>query len=274
MTIADAARAPVDPEYVQRCLADRDIDWPTPVVVESTGSTNADVMALALSNAPEGTVIVADEQTAGRGRLGRSWISAPGSGLWVSALVRVPAGGGASPGLLPLLAGVAVADAIGALGVAAVLKWPNDVIVDDPAPAPGRAPLRKLAGILSEGDGSGGVVIGMGVNVSQSAEELPVPQATSLSLEGATVSRSDLLVGILVGLHDALVDLRSTGGTVTMREYRRLCATVGRDVAATLPSGEVLAGRAVDIADDGRLVIDTGSKREYVAAGDVIHATI
>ena len=274
MTIDDAARAPVDPEHVERLLREQGIAWPRPVVVDSTGSTNADVMALAIAGAPEGTVIVADEQTAGRGRLGRSWISAPGSGLWVSALVRVPAGGGVSPGLLPLLAGVAVADAIRVQGVAAVLKWPNDVIIDDPDPAPGRSALRKLAGILSEGDGSGGVVIGMGINVSLSVDELPVPQATSLALEGASVSRSDLLVGILAGLHEALDDLRSTGGTVTMREYRRLCATVGRDVTATLPSGHVLAGRAVDIADDGRLVIDTGAKREYVAAGDVIHATI
>jgi BirA family biotin operon repressor/biotin-[acetyl-CoA-carboxylase] ligase len=268
------ARAPVDPEYVSRRLADRGIDWPVPIVVESTGSTNADLMALALGGAPEGTVIVADEQTAGRGRLGRSWISAPGSGLWVSALVRMPSGSGVGPGLLPLLAGVAVADAIGAHGVEAVLKWPNDVIIDDPHPAPGRAALRKVAGILSEADGSGGVVIGMGVNVSQSADELPVPQASSLRLEGAAVSRSDLLVDILVGLHAALADLRATGGAESMRRYRVLCATVGRDVTATLPSGGVISGHAVGIADDGRLAIQTTAKTEYVAAGDVIHATI
>lgn len=274
MTSADAARAPVDPEYVSRRIAEHGIDWPRPNVVESTGSTNADLMTLAIDGAREGTVIVADEQTAGRGRLGRSWISALGSGLWVSVLVRVPFGGGAGQGLLPLLAGVAVADAIGAHGIEAVLKWPNDVIVDDPDPAPGRAALRKVAGILSEGDGSGGVVIGMGVNVSQSADELPVPQASSLMLEGAVVSRSDLLVDILVGLHSALGDLRATGGAESMRRYRVLCATVGRDVTATLPSGGVISGHAVGIADDGRLAVETAGKTEYVAAGDVIHATI
>ena len=272
MTTDKTAPAPVDPDYVESRLADRGVTWPRPLVVESTGSTNADLMALAKGGAPEGTVIVADEQTAGRGRLGRSWISAPGAGLWLSLLVRVPASTGASPGLLPLLAGVAVADAIGRYGVPAVLKWPNDVVVVDRVD--GRPGLRKLAGILGEGDGSGGVVLGIGVNVSHAVDQLPVPQATSLALEGATVPRSDLLADILTALHAALGDLRSTGGSVTMQEYRRLCATVGRDVTATLPSGEVIVGHAVGIADDGRLAIMTPVKTEYVAAGDVIHATI
>lgn len=274
MTSTEAESAPVDPGYVERLLADRGIAWPRPIVVDSTGSTNADLMVLAIDGAPEGTVIVSDEQTAGRGRLGRAWVSAPGAGLWLSVLVRLPASEGSSPALLPLLAGVAVADAIGRHGVAAVLKWPNDVVVDEAHPAEGRASLRKLAGILSEADGSGGVVIGIGVNVSQSTDALPVAQATSLALEGATVARSDLLVDILTGLNAALIDLRSTGGAVTMQEYRRLCATLGRDVTATLPSGDVIVGHAVAIADDGRLAIATPVKTEYVAAGDVIHATI
>lgn len=272
MSKAGGARGPVDAEYVEARLAERGVHWPRPTVVASLGSTNADVMELAIGGAPEGTVIVADEQTAGRGRLGRAWISAPGAGLWVSVLLRVPSRDGTGPGLLPLLAGVAVAEAIRAQGVSASLKWPNDVIVDDPVP--GRPGLRKVAGILSEGDGSGGVVVGMGVNMSQAADELPVPQATSLALEGADVSRSDLLVEILVGLHAALGDLRATGGTESMRRYRELCATVGREVKANLPSGVVISGRATGIADDGRLAIQTAEKTEYVAAGDVIHATI
>jgi BirA family biotin operon repressor/biotin-[acetyl-CoA-carboxylase] ligase len=265
---------PVDPDYVERRLADREVPWPRPTVLASTGSTNADLLALAAGGAPEGTVVVADEQTAGRGRLGRAWISAPGAGLWFSVLVRVGDAERARAGILPLVAGVAVADAIGRHGVAAVLKWPNDVVVDDHLPDAEGAGLRKLSGLLSEADGAGAVVIGIGVNVSQSSDELPVPGATSLAIEGATVPRSDLLVDILTGLHDALADLRSTGGSVTMQEYRRLCTTVGRDVTATLPSGEVIAGHAVGIADDGRLGIESSGNTVYVAAGDVIHATI
>lgn len=260
----------LDADYVGRRLVDREVPWPPPIVVASTGSTNADLIALAADGAPEGTSIVADEQTAGRGRLGRPWISAPGAGLWLSVLVRVPIDERSSSSLLPLLAGVAVGDAIGRHGVAAVLKWPNDVVVDGPA----GAGLRKVAGILAEGDGLGGVVIGIGVNLTQTRDQLPVPQATSLVLEGAAVPRSDLLVDILTGLHAALVDLRATGGTASMLEYRRLCATVDREVTVALPSGEELVGRATGIADDGRLAVQTAGKTVYVAAGDVIHATI
>lgn len=268
------AALPVDPDDIARRLADLGVPWPAPRVVASTGSTNADLLALAADGLPEGTVVVADEQSAGRGRLARTWVSAPGAGLWFSTLVRVPGSGGSGQSLLPLLAGVAVADAVRCHGVAAMLKWPNDVIVDEGHAQGQRSGLRKLAGILCEADGSGGVVIGIGVNVSQSADELPVPQATSLAIEGAVVLRSDLLVEILAGLHAAVGDLRSCGGSATMHQYRRLCATVGRDVRVSLPSGEVLDGFALGIGDDGRLAIQVAGKSVYVAAGDVIHATI
>lgn len=258
----------LDADYVERRLADRGVPWPMPIAVASTGSTNADLISLAASGAPEGTSIVADEQTAGRGRLGRAWVSAPGAGLWFSVLVRVPADQRSASSLLPLLAGVSVADAIGRHGVAAVLKWPNDVVIDDPGGP------RKVAGILSEGDGAGAVVVGIGVNITQARDQLPVAQATSLALEGAAVPRASLLVDILTGLHTALVDLRATGGAASMLEYRRLCTTINRDVTVTLPSGEELVGRATGIADDGRLAIQLAGNTVYVAAGDVIHATI
>ncbi|MDP1877171.1 MAG: biotin--[acetyl-CoA-carboxylase] ligase [Actinomycetota bacterium] len=261
----------IDPNYVEGRLADREVAWPRPVVVAVLGSTNADLLARAADGLPEGSVLVADEQTAGRGRMGRSWASAPGAGLWCSVLVRFGPDERGAIARLPLLAGVSVAGAVAGLGVPAVLKWPNDVIVEQ---RKRDARSGKLAGILAESDGAGAAVVGIGVNVSQAVDGLPVPDATSLALEGAEVGRADLLVDILTRLHGHLRDLRATGGAETMAEYRRLCITVGRDITASLPSGEVLVGRAIGIADDGRLGIHVSGKTVYVAAGDVIHATI
>ena len=261
----------MDAAQVERRLADREIAWPAPRVLASTGSTNADVLALAREGAPEGTVVVADEQTAGRGRLGREWVSAPGSGLWFSVLVRMPATAGR--GLLPLLAGVAVAEAVRRHGVLAGLKWPNDIVIDGPA-IDGSPGPRKLAGILAESDGEDAVVIGIGVNVNQTAVELPVPVATSLLLEGASVSREELLVDILTGLHTGLTGLRRDGAGFALDSYRGLCLTIGREVVVTLPSGEVARGQATGVGDDGHLHVRTAEKTLSVAAGDVIHATI
>lgn len=273
MSDANESRTPVDPAFVERRLADREVPWPPPIVKDSTGSTNADVMALAAAGAPEGTVVVADEQTAGRGRLGRTWVSAHGAGLWFSVLIRTDPRHAGPTGLLPLAAGVAVADALRRHGVVAVLKWPNDVVIDgdarDGSPGP-----RKLAGILSEADGDAAVVIGIGVNVSQTAAELPIPAATSLQLEGVRATRDGLLIDILTALYTAVEDLRRTGGQATMDEYRRLCVTIGRRVTAMLPSGEQVTGTALEVAADGRLVIETEPETVSVAAGDIIHATI
>jgi BirA family biotin operon repressor/biotin-[acetyl-CoA-carboxylase] ligase len=269
--VSDQLAVPVDAALVERRLADREVPWPRPHATESTGSTNADLLDLARAGAPEGSVVVAGEQTAGRGRLGRAWVSAPGTGLWFSVLVRMPPT--RDRGLLPLLAGVAVVEAARRHGVVAALKWPNDVVIDgdalDGSPGP-----RKLAGILSESDGEDAVVIGIGVNVSQSAADLPVPTATSLLLEGAEVPRDDLLVDILTVLHEQLGDLRREGGAFAMDAYRGLCLTIGRDVVVTLPSGERLEGRAVGVGDDGQLHVRTPEKTVSVAAGDVVHATI
>jgi BirA family biotin operon repressor/biotin-[acetyl-CoA-carboxylase] ligase len=117
-------------------------------------------------------------------------------------------------------------------------------------------------------------VIGIGVNVNQKAEQLPVPIATSLLLEGATVSRDDLLVDILTALHTGLAGLRRDGAGFALDAFRGLCLTIGRDVVVTLPSGEVARGRAVGVGDDGQLHVRTAEKTLSVAAGDVIHATI
>jgi BirA family transcriptional regulator, biotin operon repressor / biotin---[acetyl-CoA-carboxylase] ligase len=269
--VSDESLVPVDGDLIERRLADREVPWPRPHVVESTGSTNADLLELARRGAPEGSVVVADEQTAGRGRLGRPWVSEPGSGLWFSVLVRMAAG--PQRRLLPLLAGVAVAEAARRHGVPAALKWPNDVVVDDDA-FDGSPGPRKLAGILAETDGEEAVVVGIGVNLTQTSAQLPIPAATSMLLEGSVVSRDDLLLDILTVLHGQLSELRRDGSDLVMDAYRQLCVTIGRDVTVTLPSGDHLQGRAIGVGADGQLHVRTAETTVSVAAGDVIHATI
>jgi BirA family biotin operon repressor/biotin-[acetyl-CoA-carboxylase] ligase len=241
--------------------------WTSVSVVPVTGSTNADLLA---RGGPEGQVLVAETQTAGRGRMGRSWVSAVGASLTFSVLLRpssVPAG---RRGWLALLTGVAVASAVRDVsGVAAVLKWPNDVLVGS----------RKLAGILAEQSGDA-VVIGIGLNVATPADALPVSPAglpaTSLLVEGASVSREALLAGILRELerrYTAFRDDPDPARAGLLAEYRALCATLGRTVRVELPGGSVLAGVAEDIDVDGRLLVApaSGAGPVVVSAGDVIH---
>jgi BirA family biotin operon repressor/biotin-[acetyl-CoA-carboxylase] ligase len=224
--------------------------WPV-TVVESTGSTNADLLS---GTAPDGTVLVAETQTAGRGRLGRTWVSPPRAALTFSVLLRPPV----VNGWLPLAAGVAVATAVRDLtGLRAVLKWPNDVLHHQ----------RKLAGILAERSASGAVVLGIGLNVSTTKAELPRPgpgalEPTSLLAEGAPdVAREDLLVAILRSLREP-----------DREEYRALCDTLGRDVRVELPGDRVLEGTAEDIDHDGRLLLRLPSGEiQPVTAGDVVH---
>jgi BirA family biotin operon repressor/biotin-[acetyl-CoA-carboxylase] ligase len=244
--------------------------WTSVEVVTSTGSTNADLLR---RGGPEGQVLVAEEQTAGRGRMGRSWVSQPGASLTFSVLLRPAAVPPARRGWLPLLTGVSVAVAVREVAaVAAVLKWPNDVLIGS----------RKLAGILAEQSGDV-VVIGVGLNVSTQADALPVSsgglRATSLLAEGAQVSREAVLDGILRELEPRYLAFRddpSAGGGALLTEYRALCATLGREVRAELPGGRVLSGVARDIDTSGRLLIaaDDGAPPTPVSAGDVVHVRL
>jgi BirA family transcriptional regulator, biotin operon repressor / biotin---[acetyl-CoA-carboxylase] ligase len=255
--------------------------WTAIDVVASTGSTNADLLARAVAapDSPEGQVLVAEEQTAGRGRLGRTWTSVPGASLTFSVLLRPASVPPDRRGWLSLLTGVAVASAVrsvtggvaGDVGVDAMLKWPNDVLVGD----------RKLAGILIEQspDGSA-VVIGTGLNVATPAAALPVSPvglpATSLLLEGAAVSRETLLLAILGQLADWYVAFRADPDPVRtglLAEYRRLSGTLGQTVRVELPVGRVVTGVATDIDLDGRLLIvgNPGDPPTAVSAGDVVH---
>lgn len=242
--------------------------------VAVTGSTNADLLADAAAGAPEGSVLVADHQLTGRGRLGRQWLTPPGSALAVSVLLRPPAATRDRLGWLPLLTGLAVLDALDVLapGVGATLKWPNDLLVGS---GDGAA---KVAGVLAQalpGPGSGqgragAVVVGVGVNVSTPADELPAGVvATSLAAAGADVDRDELLGVLLARLGER--HRRWLDGTDPLADLRARCSTLGRDVTVDRPGG-ALTGRAVDVDPAGRLLVcRADGTTEAVDAGDVTH---
>jgi len=240
--------------------------------VTETGSTNADVLAAAVAGEPEGLVVVAATQTAGRGRQGRSWQSPPGGGLWMSVLLRPGEGSLAVPaarfGWLPLLAGVALARTVREVaGVDAALKWPNDLLVGD----------AKCAGILAEATGTGAVALGIGLNTTLTAEQLPpvapvgLP-ATSLALAGASVVDNDLLLAALLErLSYGYTGWREAGGdplaSGLRKAYLEICGTIGREVRAILPGRADISGLATTVDNDGRLIV----ANQPVAAGDVLH---
>ena len=243
-------------------------------VVERTGSTNADLLAAARAGAAAGTVLIAEEQTAGRGRLDRSWHSQAGAALTFSVLLRPAGVPPASRGWLPLLTGVAVASALhAATGVDVSLKWPNDVLAA--AGVPGRT--GKLAGILAEQAGDA-IVVGIGLNVSATQDELPPGQATSLWLQGVSdPDRQAIAVAILRELERwywRWVEASPPGDAAASglrAEYLRSCSTLGRDVRVELPGGGALAGRAHDVDSVGRLLVSTDDGVHAVSAGDVVH---
>ena len=249
--------------------------WQRVQVVPETGSTNADLLAAAAGGTAEGEVLAAELQRAGRGRLGRSWASAPGASLTFSVLLRPAAVPAAVLGWLPLLAGVAVATAAGLVtAVAAQLKWPNDVLADG----------RKLAGILAE-TRDAAVVLGIGINVSQQQAQLPGAAATSLLLAQAAQGqpggppgapdRERLLAAVLTELGGRYQAWTAAGGDPDAcglrEEYLRLSATVGREVRVMLPGGRTLTGVAAGVDGLGRLVVRTPAGLAEVSAGDVVH---
>ena len=257
---SEPSRAPLN----QASLASRlPAGWQLTVVAE-TGSTNADLLAAAERGAGDRSVLVAELQTSGRGRLDRGWASPAGAGLTVSVLLRPPVPN-ASWGWLPLIAGLALSRS---LGEQARLKWPNDLVMG--------AEQAKVAGILGESSGEA-VVLGIGLNVSTTADELPVPSATSLELQGhSTLDRGQLLVNLLLGLEAELTRWYDAGGDAVAaglaEDYRARCATIGSEVSVQLPDGAT-AGSAVAVDDLGRLVVQPaeGGEPIVVAAGDVTH---
>ncbi|MFZ4486720.1 MAG: biotin--[acetyl-CoA-carboxylase] ligase [Candidatus Nanopelagicales bacterium] len=272
-------RTGLDRSRLATLLADAGWPLPLPIILETTTSTNAEVARLVQSDAPEGTCVVAEEQTAGRGRQGREWVSPPSAGLWMSVLVRPGEVPRSRWGWLSLMAGLAAHDAVTELGRVPVgLKWPNDLMVTAAGAAPG-TDMRKLGGILSEACGSPdapsgeAVVIGIGINVALTAWELPTPQATSLLVEGGLVDREALLVAILRQLVIRLEQWRNSDPALA-GGYRAACVTLGRTVDVSMPGGRVVHGEAAAIDEDGHLQIISDGKVVSVTAGDVIHATI
>ena len=217
--------------------------------------------------------VVAEEQTAGRGRLDRAWVSPEFGGLWMSVVIRDSDVDPARWTWLPLAAGLAARDAIAEQsGIDVALKWPNDLVLN---PREGQATLGKLGGVLSERlSDVDAFIVGVGINVAITAEELPTPEASSLLVAGGRTDREALLAAVL-GQLDARVSQWRLGDPLLEVDYLRACVSIGRQVSARLPNGEILAGLAADIAPDGALVINTpDGKVLSITAGDVIHATI
>jgi BirA family biotin operon repressor/biotin-[acetyl-CoA-carboxylase] ligase len=247
-------------------------------VLDQVGSTNDALAELVRAgDEPSFSIVLTLNQTAGRGRLGRVWTAPRGKTLAASVLIRpaTVSGSVAFPfGWVPLLAGAAMSASIDALvgGGRTGLKWPNDVQVDG----------LKVCGVLAElAPTSDAVIVGTGVNLTLTGDELPVPTATSLAIAGVT-QRSDELVdlvlerylGTLSELLDRLVaaggDAESSGAHRVVSEW---CRTLGRDVRVSLPGGEDLFGIATGIDLTGRLLVRTapGKPATPVAAGDVTH---
>jgi BirA family transcriptional regulator, biotin operon repressor / biotin---[acetyl-CoA-carboxylase] ligase len=272
---AATGREALDAAAVRAAVLRPDGLWQAIDVTEVTGSTNADLLARAADGAPEGLVLAAEQQRAGRGRMGRAWVAPPRAALTFSLLLRPQAVPRARHGWIPLLAGLATAEAVRAVTpVDARLKWPNDVL----------AGAAKLGGILTEA-AADAVVVGIGLNVSTEPDELPPPgpgPAGSLAATSLRIAtppgpgRDVLLAAILTGFERgyrawtrAFGDPERSGLGAA---YTRLCSTIGQRVRVELPGGRMLTGLATGIDPDGRLLVRTGPDADLaVAAGDVVH---
>ena len=276
----------LDLERIRTALAD---DFTTIDFVEKTGSTNTDLMQA--TNVADGTVLLADEQLSGKGRLGRTWTAPAGSQVIFSVLLLPESL--EHLGTLPLAAGLAVTDSI----EGTVLKWPNDVHIDG----------NKLCGILAEAGPVGQafkaapkteltkvevgkaevnkaevnkaevnkavggaapsarVVVGMGINVTLTREDLPIEKATSLALEGRDTDRTELAITVLKNLRRRIAQWENQDPQL-LRDYRAVCSSLGQEVRLETPSGDV-TGHVDELGEDGRIMV----AGEYYSAGDVTH---
>ena len=253
--------------------------------LDEVGSTNSDLVARVSSEEgsswPDFSVIATDNQVAGKGRLGRDWRAPAGASLAVSVLLRphTPAGRPLPPeslGWFGLLAGLAMTRACNSVlpeGKRAMIKWPNDVLISG----------RKVCGVLSElvttGDGMA-LVVGTGVNIALAEDQLPVPTATSLAIEGAHTSVDELLAAYLTEFSRITKVFVSAAGNVRssglLDQIRDECDTIGRSVRVELPSGENPVGTAIGINEEGSLVVEMANCAEplVVSAGDVTHLRV
>jgi BirA family biotin operon repressor/biotin-[acetyl-CoA-carboxylase] ligase len=260
MTEPAASRPPLDPTRLPGRVA----------ILDEVASTNQVAAERARAGGPAGLVVAAEHQTEGRGRLDRTWEVPPRAALTFSMLLRPDVPPETWP-WIPLLTGYAVhaalVDRVPDLG----LKWPNDVLVSTTESD------RKLAGILVERvetKSGPAAVLGVGINVSQTLEELPSEaRATSLSLEvEGEPDRTEVLAGVLGSLEALLPLLDDTESL--RRAYCGECVTLGRQVRVAVPAGDDVDGTAVDIDATGRLVVETPGGPVAVGAGDVVHVRV
>ncbi|WP_350278503.1 biotin--[acetyl-CoA-carboxylase] ligase [Kribbella sp. HUAS MG21] len=265
MSYSDLDRPPLDEKFLRGRLVRPGALWTQIDVLAETPSTNAVVAAAAAAGQAEGLVIAAEYQSSGRGRLGRTWTTPPRSALLMSVLLRPNSVDAARWPWLGLLVPLAVAAAVRKVAeVPAQVKWPNDVLVEG----------RKLAGILLERVEGPAAVVGIGLNVTLREAEKPHEAATSLALEQAsTTDRVTVMAAVLRELADRYHSWVDAGGDpeTILPEYRELSATLGQAVRVELPDGTFLEGTARDLADDGRLIVDTPDGPRPLAAGDVTH---
>lgn len=265
---ADLSRPPLSAAALSAALAP-DGFWRRVDVVPSTGSTNADLAVRALGGEPEGALLLAEHQTGGRGRLDRRWVSPPRAGLTLSMLLRPAAVPTERRGWLPLLVGLALAETVTRIGkIPAYLKWPNDLLLG--------AERGKAAGVLAQVVGDA-VVVGVGMNVTTRADELPTGEATSLVIAGSSCTDRGPLVRALArgvagwygALREAAGDARSCG---LWAAYLRYCETIGQQLTVTRPGQDPLAGRAIGVDDGGRLLLRVGAgQHTMLASGDITH---
>jgi BirA family biotin operon repressor/biotin-[acetyl-CoA-carboxylase] ligase len=249
----------LDISYLQGQL--NSIGWVKPIVMNQVSSTN-DLSFENLHQVTPGNalVVVANEQTAGRGRLDRTWSTPAGSGIAMSISAHI-SDFEIELTAIPLLTGIAVHRALKQFSVPVELKWPNDIIFSEPS-------TRKLGGILLQLH-SEKLIIGIGINVHMSLEELPVPTATSLLIEGFQINRMDLIAGIISELNS----LR-TANTDWLPEYKAVCATIGKKVLIQNSNGTELNGLAIDVGNDGSLLVKNLEKIYQITVGDVEHMQV
>lgn len=281
---APYSRSPLPAEFAAALTAARPELGPfaaDPHYYQVIGSTNDVASALALGGAVEGTVVVADAQTTGRGRNRRTWYSPPGAGLYVSVVLRP---GGDAPGgpgwarLITLAAGVAIADGIeAATGLPVQIKWPNDIVVSDrDAPTVAARQWRKLAGILAEGHTEGGalqhVVLGYGINVGLASYPGEIAgRASSLEAEtGRSIDRGLVLARTLAALRREYGGLPRTPRADLLDRWRRYAPSARGARVRWEQNGAPMEGLSAGIDEEGALLIAAGGVTWRVAAGEVV----
>lgn len=269
MTMDKPTRPPLDSAALRRRLTD--VGYRRVDVVEETGSTNTDIADLVRlgEDLPDMSVLLAEAQTAGRGRKGRAFFAPPRSQVICSVLIRLTEVPAERLSQLPLLTGLSIAEAIrSSAGVPATVKWPNDVTYEG----------FKLAGILVEAvhlQPHAAIIVGFGVNYDLQPGEIPVEHARSVAAWAEDIpGRDDFAVAILTALAENVARWRALGGApqTFLPRYRQLSSTLDTRVRAHLPGDRTLVGTAIAVDDGGELIVrDDEGRRHTVRAGEIVH---